>query len=91
MPPETVRALLFLGGVLVAGIAGIAALALLPKPKWLDRLWMALIAGAFVLVIGGLVIVKAQDYGWPAVAIFVVGLFVAGFLKGWPDADSSRR
>jgi hypothetical protein len=84
---------------LVAGIVtGVALLAFLPKPRWLDRIWLGMIAVSFVLYVPMWIGFQIQDHGWKAVAIGIGGLFVAGFIRGLPStsretpfrADSSK-
>lgn len=87
---EGVRLLVFVG-IAAVGVSGVVALALLPRPRWLDRVWLALIAAAVLFLVPLWIALKVQDYGWKTVAAAVLGLFVLGFIKGWPATDATPR
>lgn len=72
-------------GIIGAIVIGVGVFAAIPKPAWLDRLWLWAIAAAFVLYVPIWLILKAKDHGWKAVATGVVGLFVAGVIRGLPS------
>lgn len=72
-------------------VAGVGLFAWLPKPPWLERIWLWMIGLSFVLYVPIWLALKVEDHGWKAVAIFVVGLFVAGVIQGLPTQDDSSR
>jgi hypothetical protein len=80
MSPEHTIAAIIVGIVVAVG-----AFALAPKPAWLDRIWLWAIGLSFVLYVPLWFIFQIQDHGWKAVATGVVGLFVAGFIRGLPS------
>jgi threonine/homoserine/homoserine lactone efflux protein len=88
MTPEILG--LVVVGCVLALAAAVGLFALMPKPPWLDRLWLWTIGAAFVFYVPIWIGLKIQDHGWKAVAIGVAGLFVAGFIKGWPAAGLSK-
>ncbi len=80
-----------LGLVLAFGIVvAVGVFAVLPKPPWLDRIWLWAIGLSFVVAVPVWLLVQIQDRGWQAFATWAIGVFVLGVISGWPPADSRR-
>ena len=58
----------------------------MPVPRWLDRIWLVLIALAFVfcaiVVVPAFITVWAGRVGWTAVILFISSLFLVAFFRG---------
>ena len=56
----------------------------MPVPRWLDRLWLTLIALSFLILVPGFLWMWAERAGWLSVVLFVVAMFLIGFYRGLP-------
>jgi Na+/H+ antiporter NhaD/arsenite permease-like protein len=58
----------------------------MPLPRWLDRMWLAVIALAFVffalVVLPAFVTVWAGRVGWTVVVLFVASMLILGVMHG---------
>jgi hypothetical protein len=62
----------------------------LPLPRWLDRIWLVLIAIAFAVMAPLLVLVWGERLGWWNLGLIVLLLFLIGLWRGWPTDDSGK-
>lgn len=83
---ETSFFLAILTLVLVVG-----AFAWMPKPKWLDTIWLWIIGIAFAIYFPIYTILKAQDLGLWNVVLIYLALFLFGMYRGWPTDPPPQR
>jgi hypothetical protein len=62
----------------------------MPLPKWLDRIWLWLIAISFCIFVPLFTLVWIERVGWLTVALFVAACFAAGFYRGLPSSRQRR-
>lgn len=81
-PSNDTIALAVFGLLVVVGL-----FAWMPKPRWLDRIWLGLIAISFVIYFPIFTILKIEDYGAWNVGLAYAALFLYGMHRRWPIDD----